>query len=104
MYFLIKDDKWLEKYDKIWDKVCNSIKKRIHSEPFYDEKYLKTKIKFCDGKTSRSFHHNGIPKEGFHCFCLSGILIDCVFKIGKNYYTQVFVKEFKYIVKKKRGN
>lgn len=60
--------------------------------------------KFYDGKISRSFHHNGIPKEGFHCICLSAILIDYVFKISKNYYTQVFVKEFKYIVKEKRGN
>ena len=29
IYFLIKDDESLEKYTKIWDKVSNSMKKRI---------------------------------------------------------------------------
>ena len=29
MSFLIKDENFLEKYDKIWDKVSNSIKKDL---------------------------------------------------------------------------
>ena len=45
MSFLIKDDELLEKYNKIWKKVSNSIKKGFDSEPVYNEKYLKTKIK-----------------------------------------------------------
>ena len=42
-----------------------------------------------------------MPKEGSHCICLSVILIDFVFKIGKNYYPQMFLEECKYIVKEK---
>ena len=45
MSFLIKDDELLEKYSGIWEKVKNSIKKEFDSEPLYNEKYLKAKIK-----------------------------------------------------------
>ena len=30
-----------------------------------------------------------MPKEGFRCVCFSVILIDYVFKMGKNYYPQL---------------
>ena len=50
MSFLIKDDELLEKYNEIWEKVKNSIKKELHSEPVYNEKYQKTKIKPYNGK------------------------------------------------------
>ena len=39
-------------------------------------------------------------KKGSHCICLSQILIDPVFKIGKGYYLQKLLEECKYIVKK----
>ena len=42
--FLIKDNKLVEKYNKIWDKVSNSIKKELDSEPVESVKYLGTKI------------------------------------------------------------
>ena len=50
MSFLIKDDELLEKYNGIWEKVKNSIKKEFDSEPLYNEKYLKAKIKSQDKK------------------------------------------------------
>ena len=43
--FLIKDNKLLEKYNQIWDKVTNTIKKGSDSEPVCNEEYSKTKIK-----------------------------------------------------------
>ena len=45
------------------------------------------------------FHDNKIPKEGSHGVCLSVILIDFVFRIGKNY---LFLEECKYIFKEKK--
>ena len=39
-----------------------------------------------------------MPKEGSHCICLTVMLIDLAFKIGKNYYLQVFLEEYKCIV------
>ena len=76
----------LEKYNEIWDKGSNTIKKRFDS----DEKYLKTEIKSYEGKISTNFHVDKIPKEGSHCICLSVILIDSVLKMGKSYYPQMF--------------
>ena len=37
--FFIKDDELLEKYNEIWEKVNNSIKKEFDSEPVYN-KYI----------------------------------------------------------------
>ena len=35
--YLIKHKELLEKYNKIWKKVKNSIKKELGSEPVYNE-------------------------------------------------------------------
>ena len=92
--FLIRDDKWLEKHNDIWEKVESSLKKEFDSEPIHNEKYLK--------EINTNFHNNKIPKEGSQYICLSVILIDSVFRKDKNYYPQVFLKECKYIVKEKK--
>ena len=42
-----------------------------------------------------------MPKKGSNCIYLSLVLIDSIFKMGKNYYTQVFLEECKYTVKEK---
>ena len=38
--FLIKNDELQEKYNEIWEKVKNSIKKEFDSKPVYNKKYL----------------------------------------------------------------
>ena len=58
-------------------------------------------MKSYNGKININFHNNKIPREGSQFICLSVILIDSVFKRGKNYYPQMFLKECKYIVKEK---
>ena len=63
MSFLIKDDKFLEKYYEIWKKVSNIIKKEFGSKSVYNEKHLKTKIKPYDGKINTSFHNNKMSKK-----------------------------------------
>ena len=102
MSFLIKDDKLLEKYDKIWEKVKSSLKKEFDSEPVYNEKYLKAKIKSYNRKINTNFHNYKIPKEGSQFISLSVILIDFVFRTGENYYPQVFLEECKDVVNEKR--
>ena len=82
MYFLIKDDELLEKY-KIWDKVINSIKKGFDTEPVYNEKNLKTKIKSYESNINTNFRDDRMTKKGSHCICLSVISVDFVFKMGK---------------------
>ena len=88
--FLIKDDELLEKYNEIWGKkVSVSIKREFHSEPVYNEKYLKAKTKSYNGKINTNFYNNKIPKEGSQFICLSLILSDSAFITGKNYYPRV---------------
>ena len=38
MSFLIKNEELLEKYNRIWNKFNNSIKKRLDSESLHNEK------------------------------------------------------------------
>ena len=100
MSFLIKDDELLEKYNEIWEKVKNRIRKEFDSEPVYNEKYLKAKIKSYNGKINANFHNNKIPKEGSQFICLSVILIDSVFRTGKK--NRCFLEECKYVVREKK--
>ena len=46
------------------DKVSNTIKQGFGSEPVYNEKDLRSKMKSYDRKISRNFHGDKIPKEG----------------------------------------
>ena len=75
----IKDNELLKKYNEIWEKVKNSIKKEFDTEPVYNEKYVKAKIKSYNGKIDTNFHNNKIKKEGSHFICLLVILIDSAF-------------------------
>ena len=45
MNVLAEDDDLLEKYNTIWDKVSSDIKKEFDSQPVYNKKKIKTKIK-----------------------------------------------------------
>ena len=86
MSFLIKDDELLlEKYNGIWEKVKNSLKEEFESEPVYNENYLKAKIKPYYGKINTNFHSNKILKKDSQYICLLLILIDSVFRTGKNH-------------------
>ena len=102
MSILIKDDELLEKYNEIWEKVKNSIKKEFDSEPVHSEKYLKVKIKSCNGKINTNFQNNKIPKEGSQFICLSVILVDSIFRKVKIIILTCFQKNVIMLLKKKR--
>ena len=58
--FLIKDDELQENIIEFGKKVENNITKEFGSEPVYNEKYLKAKIKSCNGKINTYFHNNKV--------------------------------------------
>ena len=89
MFFLIKDNELLEKNNYIWEKVKNSIKKELDSEPVHNEKYLKAEIISYNGKLNRIFYNDKIPKEGSQFIFLSVIMINCIFSTG-NYSSKLF--------------
>ena len=78
--FFVKDDELLEKYNEICKNVENTIKKEFESEPIYNDKYLKAKLKSFNGKINKNFNKYKIPKEGAQLICLSVILINFVFR------------------------
>ena len=66
-----------EKYSEIWDTMSN-MKNKFDSEPVYNDKYIKTKIKSYEGKMNTNFHGNKVLREGSQYIFLSAILIDPV--------------------------
>ena len=102
MSFLIKNDELLEKYNEIWDKFSKVMKNKFDSVPVYDDKYLETKIKFFEEKLNTNFHEYKAPKEGSQYICLSVNLVDSIFRLGKKYYPQLLLKEFKYVIKESK--
>ena len=99
MYFLIKDDDLLEKYNVIWDSISAGIKEEFDSKPVYNKNFLKTKIK-SHGDEATDFYDKKIPKVDSNHTCLLVISSDSALKKDENYYPQVFLKECKYIEKK----
>ena len=49
MSFFIKDHKVGEKYKQVWDAIKNKLKIKFHSEPVYEHKQLKIKVREYDG-------------------------------------------------------
>ena len=103
MNHLVKDEKILKKYLKIWSKIKRLIKKGLNSEPVYNDKYIKTKIKIYNDKVYTNFQHNKMPKDNEYCACLSVILLDSIFvNSNKEYYPQIFLEECKYAIKDRK--
>ena len=59
--FFIKDEVW-KKYDKIWDAIKNKLGIKFHSEPVYEYKYLKAKVREFNGLIKTNFLGN-MPKK-----------------------------------------
>ena len=93
--FFIKDDELLEKYNEIWENVKNNIEEEFDSQPVYNKKYVKAKIKSYNGKINTDLHNNKIPKGGSQ-------FLNSIFRTDKNYHPQVFLEECKYVVKGKQ--
>ena len=77
-----------------------SLKIEFLIKPVYNEqylKYLKTKI-----NVYTDFFDNKISKKNPQYICLSVILLDSAFAIGKYYYRRVFLEKCKYVIKEKK--
>ena len=97
---LIKDDEVSKKYDKIWDVIKNKLSIKFHSDPIYEQKYLKAKIREFYGVIKTNFLDNDMPKENMHYTCIACITIDSVMKIDKKNVPQLYLEECKYKIKK----
>ena len=97
---MIKDDEVWEKYKQIWDAIKNKIGIEFHSEPIYQQKYLKAKVREFDGVIKTNFLGNDMSKENMHYTCIACITIDSVMNFDKKNHLQVYLEECKYRAKK----
>ena len=102
MSFLIKNNEVWEKYKDIWDVTKNKLNIKFHSQPIYENKYLKTKVREFSGNIKTNFLGNGLPKENTYYTCIACITVDSVLKMNKKNYPEVYLEECKYKVKKIR--
>ena len=87
------------KYNKIWDVIKVKLGIKFHSEPVYEYKYLKAKVREFDGVIKTNFLGNDMPKENMHYTCIAWITIDSVLKPDRKNHPQVFLEECKYRAK-----
>ena len=102
MSFKIEDESVYLKYTEIWIKIRKLLNTRFHSQPSYDEKYGKTKIKTLSSNINTLFSGNKIPKERNHYVCIEAICIDSVLKVDKKNFLQVYFEQCKYEIKRRK--
>ena len=100
MSFLIKDDELWDRYDEIWYVIKDKLSMEFHSEPVYENKYLKAKVREFDGAIKTKFWGNDMPQQNMHYAFIACITIDSVMNFAKKNYPQVYLEECKYRVKK----
>ena len=83
MSLLIKDDEVWDKYNSICDVIKDKLGIKFHSEPAYEYKYLKAKVRAFDGVIKTNFLNNGMPKENMYYSFIACITIDSVVNFNK---------------------
>ena len=92
MSFKIEEESGCLKYAEIWNKVKSVLNVKLHSQPLYDGKYIKTKVKAFIDIINTLFSEDGIPKEGSYFVCVLAICIDSVLRTDKTNYPQVYLE------------
>ena len=101
MSFKIKDDNVYIKYNQIWNKIKKLLGIKFYSEPIYDDKYIKTKVKTFSNVINTLFTGDEIANKRIQYTCISAISIDSVLKIDKKNYPQIYLEQCKYKIKKR---
>ena len=110
MSFLTDNNKFLEIYTKIWEKISDLIDKKFDSDPVYNNKYINTKIRSQNNDIITNFHdidnkNNKLPEKNKAYKCMSLILLDSIIKINKKDYPQTLLQECVYkLINKKVEN
>ena len=84
----------------IWKVIKDKLGIKFHSEPVYEYKYLRVKVREFDGIIKTNFVGNDVPEENMHYTCIACITIHSVMKMDKKYFPQVYLEEYKYKIKR----
>ena len=102
MSFKIEDEDVYIKYNQIWNKIKELLSVKFYSEPIYDDKYIKLKVKASRSTINTLLSGNEIPKERVEYACIAYISVDSVLRVDKKNYPQVYSEECKYKAKKRQ--
>ena len=102
MSFKIEDESLYLKYTKIWNKIKDILNVKFLSQPIYDNKYIKDKVKAFNNMINTLFSGDEIPKERTHYVCIAAIYIDSVLRVDKENYPQVYLEQCKYKMRKRK--
>ena len=102
MSFLIKNDEVWQTHEDIWGVIKNKLNIKFHSQPIYENKYLKAKVREFNGNIKTNFLGNNVPNENTYYTCIACIALDSVLKMNKKNYPQVYLEECMYKVKQIR--
>ena len=61
--FLIKNSEVWEKYEDIWDVIKSKLNIKFHSQPIYENRYLKAKVREFNGNIKTNFLGNNVPNK-----------------------------------------
>lgn len=64
MSFIIKDDRILAKYNETWSNIKKALGIKFHRMLFYDEKYLKSKVKEFNDVNKTNFLGAELSRKG----------------------------------------
>ena len=93
MSFKIEEESVYLKYAEIWNKIKSILNVKFHSQPIYDDKHIKTKVKTFNNSINTLFSRDEIRKERIHYVCISAICIDSILKRDKKNYPQVYLEQ-----------
>ena len=102
MSFKIEDEIVYLKYTAIWKKIKKSLDIRFHTQPIYDGKYIKNKVKTFSSMINTLFSDNEIPKERNHYLCIPTLCNYSAVKVDKKNYPQVYLEQYKYKIKRRK--
>ena len=102
MSFKIEDDSVYVKYNQLWHKIKELLGVKFYTEPIYENKFIKTKVKTFSSIINTLFTKNEIPKERVEYACIACISVDSVLRVDKKNYPQVYLEECKYKAKKRQ--
>ena len=85
MSFCIDDEKLLEKYKAIWNKIKDFKKIKVKPLPAYGDRYIKTK-----------FRGLNVPEDVIECESFTVISFDSLLVYHKRYYLQVCLENCAY--------
>ena len=68
--FKIEDEDVYLRYNEIWNKIKSILNVKFHSQPIYDDKYIKIKVKTFNNSINTLFSGYEVPKERINYVCI----------------------------------